>query len=867
MNVRKFRKFRGGNSRLQSREAPRRRNSHLSEKYDLEAEPEKYDLEAGRPFDDADWEASASLLVSKRQKVVEKHREHLRRGISGHIMLSCWQRLCALLLSISLGFSLLGIIATLLSSELDALEEKTDSHAVHTEAPNTLYPKAHSGAPSIASPLRSTHRPVTELKFRRRLMGVVDKMDRSIVHGGTTIPLKTTLAPLYHALATFIRVTSLATDEAELPIVAANVLMGAANAIAHSGVGPVDSSQYDSNSLGPPLTRHQLDDASASLQLELQKLVYGMLQNRAAGSIQIPPAEPSVTAEPSVPASAIAMNLDSSRNTPILPEAQPAGFGKSGIPSISQIKKSSTASFPVLNGKKSKNAAFEMPSPKAGSAPNFMDVHDQKLSSRQKSYNFAAQQSTSPPKATSQITGSAKVGPEVIEIWDLPDSKHICRLYRVCKMQDGSVILPQWMERHSERIKSSCGLKKVSFLLQNMIGPTNLFAIRHEKKNFPDGIKLNTEQKHRDVFGESAPRDHMPHFVSDSFKCLASIEGLMGSGKDRLEAFSITPNTGGGEPSKTANSFPEMQPSLQIYDETMAKPPTDWVPSVVRMFSKLGFEFGPAGKEKPDEKDLKVAAKTGMCFRSAVVNNLKQYEPYGIFDEKRNNVLFTANGISREDAALLPGMKGKECTVTITALTRSGPRALLRLPELESVIYAMGQRLGIKTRFRVADFSDVVSIEDQIRTMQTSNVLVAAHGAGNSNYIFMRPLSSVIEIFPFSYRAGPFNNFASVFDLDYRYAMSVPQTDVFKECMNRHEKKPDVKSYAFQKWDEAVQMDKSDPFVHRLQFEAEFGKPGESEGMVTRQCVRMQELEFDVNHVASMAIDSARQQCQRAQVT
>lgn len=851
MNLHKFQKFQGGDSRRQSREGPWRRNSRLSE---------KYYREVGRPFDDSDWEDSAGLLVSKRQQVMEEHQEHLRRGIDGHIKLSCWQRFCALLLSISVGLSLFGIIATLFSSKLDALQTKTNSRAAQTEVPNRLYPKSHNDAPSIVSPLHSTDSQAKELKFRRQLMGRMGKMNPSILHDGTAIHLKTTFVSLSQALACFIRVTSLVADEAELPVVAANVLMGAANAIAHSGVDPVDSSQYDSNSLGPPLTRHQLDDVSASLQLELQKLLYRVLQNRAAGSIQIP------SAAPSVPASVIAMNLDSSRNTPLLPEAQPAGFGKSGIPSISQVKKSSTASFHILHGKKSKNAAFEMPYPKAGSTPSFMDIPDQKPSFRQKSYNFAAQQSTSPPKASDKIAGSARLAPEAIEIWDLPDSKHICRLYRVCKMQDGTVVLPQWMERHSEIIKSSCGLKKISFLLQNMIGPTNLFAVRHERKNFPDGIKLNTEQKHRDVFGESAPRDHMPHFVSDSFKSLASIEGLMGSGKDRLEAFSITPNTGGKGPSKTDSPFPEMQPSLQIYDETMAKPPTDWVPSVVRMFTKLGFEFGPAGKEKPDEKDLKVAARTGMCFRSAIVNNLKQYEPYGIFDEKRNNILFAANGISREDAALLPGMKGKECTVTITALTRSGPRALVGLPELESVIYAMGQRLGIKTNFRVADFSDDLSIEDQIRTMQTSNVLVAAHGAGNSNYIFMRPLSSVIEIFPFSYRAGPFNNFASVFDLDYRYAMSVPQTDVFKECMNRHEKKPDVKSYAFQKWDEAVEMDKSDPFVHRLQFETEFGKPGESEGMVTRQCARMQELEFDVNHVASMAIDSARQQCQRAQV-
>lgn len=120
-NERKFRnspdnarKFLGGGSHRQVREGPWRRNSQFSE---------EYDLEAGRYFDDSNGEESARFLLSKRQKVMEKHREYLRRGMRGKINLSFEQRVCALLLSISVGLSLLGIIATLLSSKMDVLEK------------------------------------------------------------------------------------------------------------------------------------------------------------------------------------------------------------------------------------------------------------------------------------------------------------------------------------------------------------------------------------------------------------------------------------------------------------------------------------------------------------------------------------------------------------------------------------------------------------------------------------------------------------------------------------------------------------------------------------------------------------------------
>jgi hypothetical protein len=918
--------------------AQRRGHRYLQPRPDDAACAPQVWRKTGRPDDDYDVEAGrgggdfasdrARGDTSLRRKVIRHHQEHLRRGRSAGRRLTFWQRVCALVLSIFVGLSLLGMIATLLSTKLDALETKLE-----TRTTNKLYPAGGDGGvgPSLSGSGSAAAGP-----RRRRLLDDgspsprrTGAQHRPAAHSdsppATLVGLVSSVA---QAVSSFIRVTSLVADEAERPMRVANVAGGVLHA-ARAAMARQGHVQAVSNgsSLGPVPTKEQINAASASLQLELQKLLLDVLYKRATAPVQVPPSLETAAA-PLIQPPPMPEVFPYRPDVASLAVASQAPFGAGsvgGFADMSALRRAAPALFPgaaaaaAAGSSTGSAAAGPPPGAAAGAAGGSSDgraagappgaaartpggssvggaagmaaaarataaalttpvagvLHSgaqgaslplpPPVSSAGLAPGHAsigpAHTSVAPPVAAQSAGGP---GPEAIEMWALPSGKIVCRVYRACKMQDGRVLLPQWMERHSQRISSDCGLGKAGFLLENKPTPGAQFNIRHVRKNFPGGIDLSLDHAGRDVFGHAAPRDHMPHFVTDSLKPLASIEAVLGSGRGALPLTVVTPATGGGAPGTDVPAFPDMRPSLQLYEGTLNRSDADWVPSVARMFENLGFAFGPAGKEKPDEGELAAVSKTGMCFRSIVANNLKQYEPFGLFDGADQNVLFSASHLSREDPAKLPGMKGAPCTVRVTALTRTGPRALLNLAALERQIAAMGQKLGIKALFQVVDFKRDVPFEQQVSTMQASNVLVAAHGAGNANYIFMRPKSAVIEIFPFSYRAGPFNMFAKIFGLDYRYAMARPQTDVFKECMNRHERKPDIKSYAFSMWDRAVAMDKKDPGVHRLQFETEFGKPGRSEGMTTRQCVRMQELGFDIAHVASMAVESARQQCQRA---
>jgi Glycosyltransferase 61 len=841
--------------------------------------PDDYDVEAGAPRGEHVADRTRTNF-SKRRTVIQQHQNYLRRGARRH-RLNFWQQVCALLLSLCVCLSLLGMIATLLSTKLDDLETKLESRAA-----NMLYPEVnrivHSSVMQNPSPMamgKSAH-------GRRLLYGIdgdsaqtsnvvlnAEQSGASDKNALDRIPvsLSKSLASIAHAVSAFVRVASLVADEGDRPSKTASIMAGALNAAAASMVQRKPLATYyplDMSSLGPVPSKEQINSVSSSLQIQLQKVLVDMLTKQVTEPVQIPQSLETAPAP--------LMQPQGRAPESVLPPASQSGFiiGAPGRNFNSPAAKTTSGLFPerpesavsssIPGDTRSGIMLSTSPIPsKFVEATAFQPVQTTGFMLTPPS---PAQVGDAAPASAASSHGIS--APEAIEIYALPSDKNVCRIYRSCRMQDNKVLLPQWMKRHSEELKTLCGLKNVLFVLDNVSPGSPLeaqFAIRHKSKEFPEGAHLSFEHRNRDVFGQTAPRDHMPHFVSDSFKPLTSIEAMLWSGKGRIPLAVIDPTTGGGEPKTNVPRFADISPALQLYEGTLNRAVTDWVPSVAEMFKNIGFEFSNAGNEKPDEKDATTIAMTGACFRSLITNNVKQYEPHGMFDVTGQNILFTANRLSRKDPALLPAMKTSPCTITVTALTRQGPRALLQLPELEQIIATMGQQLRIKTLFRAVDFNQNVPFADQVSIMQTSNVLVAAHGAGNANYLFMRPRSAVIEIFPFSYRAGPFNMFASILGLDYRYAMSEPQTDVFKECMNRHEKKEEIKKYAFSMWDQAVLMNQKEPGVHRLQFESEFGKAGQSEGMTTRQCVRMQELEFDIRHVASMAIEMARQQCQRAQ--
>lgn len=453
--------------------------------------------------------------------------------------------------------------------------------------------------------------------------------------------------------------------------------------------------------------------------------------------------------------------------------------------------------------------------------------------------------------------------PEKIEVRQLPGGKSLCRLFNIGYLPDGALVLPKWMKKHLDFLIGRCGIKHAFFAI-NRIGETTSPAL-DEKILQAEGLsKFNVDASNteRDLFGASAPRNHMPHFVSDIFFHLVVCEALLGSGKQLLRSIALVPTDASKVEGRSIPNFPDLKPAMFLQDDTWSRPPAEWVPRLAQFFRhpEIDFKFLRRNGKNMETDGLSAEAPVITMFRSVVLSNLKSHEPFGLFGANGTNIVFEANGITRDPAWKTRGMQEQPCRVSVTVLTRQGPRALLRLKELQNRVELLGKLARIHTDIKIVDFGGI-PFDEQVRIMQETNVLVATHGAGNANFIFMRPSAAVIEVFPFAYKAGPFDRFAEIFGLEYKTAMSAPQSDVFKECMNRHETNQSIKRLVFAWWDKAVAEEKIEPWVHRLELEKEFGEPGKSEGMTTRGCVRLQELEFNIDAISRMVISLGSSQC------
>lgn len=443
---------------------------------------------------------------------------------------------------------------------------------------------------------------------------------------------------------------------------------------------------------------------------------------------------------------------------------------------------------------------------------------------------------------------------ESIEVWHLPRGKQLCRIFNVGRSNDGRLVLPKWMEKHKAFLETNCGISKISF---GIIVRERRIQLDREimKKEFGDSHVLDLSHSDRDLFGSDAPRHHMPHYVSDIIKPLVAVEVLLGSGRNMLTPSSLLKSAKDTTLVRSMRLTEQFKPSMLMLPGTWKRSKADWVRRLAHFFEHPALGFTMIPSHEVGKLNMKV-----HIFHSVLSSNVNPYEPYGLFGTTGKNILFATNGISREPPWTMNAMRERPCRVLVTALTRSGARKLLHLDRLERAIKAKAAAAHMKADFRIVDFNSM-SFDNQVQTMQETHILIATHGAGNANIIFMRPGAAVVEVFPFSYKAGPFDGFAKIFGLEYSTAMSAPQTNVFKACMKEHEKNDFIRRLVFEKWDSAVKEEQATPWVHRLEFEKEFGEPGKSQGMTTRGCVRLQQLDFNVDAVADIAITAGKSQC------
>lgn len=459
--------------------------------------------------------------------------------------------------------------------------------------------------------------------------------------------------------------------------------------------------------------------------------------------------------------------------------------------------------------------------------------------------------------------------PDALEIHEIPGGQSLCRIYNAARLPDGTLVLPQWMAAHSISLLRKCGITDVIFAMKRRDDQDGVGYILDGPKlkgTLKSDIHVDIANMDRDLFGNMTPRDHMPHFVTDILSTLVASERAFGSDKEMLNSSVIYATKGFEQSMPSALMFRELKPLLLMSERTMNRSSSDWVSKLSQFFThpNVGFEIVKAENEEFGSIYSSSKAIAVTVVRSVVIGNTNPFSTYGLFDSGGNNVVFSLNGVTRKPVWTLDNVSQNPCRISVTALNRKGSRELLNLGDLEHRIRELATTASLEVDFREVDFSDV-PFEDQVNTAQNTNVLIGAHGAGNSNIIFMRPSAAFIEVFPFAYKAGPFDGLARAFGLEYTPTMSAPQTTVFKECMMKFEQDPSVRENIFHRWDQAVAAETIHPWVHRLRLEKELHIPGSLyDGGATRRCVRFQKLQFNINAVAIRAVEAGKRQCMAA---
>lgn len=457
------------------------------------------------------------------------------------------------------------------------------------------------------------------------------------------------------------------------------------------------------------------------------------------------------------------------------------------------------------------------------------------------------------PHPASLMLNPSQLPPDGVEVYATPEGRTVCRIMRGCRLANGTAVLPRWMARHAARLDKDCGVASAIFSLADVVKVEPDGAVRASSLfSARPRMDVNTKWADSDLFGLTETRTHFPHALSDILPRMVAVGVLFGGGGSReLREHLRPPGAPAAARGVPALGFPALRPALAVHPDTMARNDSDWTKSFSHLLEHplLRFEVVALSAAEHPPTMLGNPTGTGVCFRSFVTTNAP---PYAYNSPLLNNPVLAASGVSHIDRFVLSRARAGPCTLRVTVVNRRGPRALLGLPALRKALAGRAAAARVHLAYRVVEFEGL-PLCAQAAIMQTTDVVISAHGAGNTNYIFLRPASVALEIFPFGYRAGPFDGFARALRLDYGEFFAAPQTRVFRECARRTNVSREIVS----EWDAAVAAAARAPAAAQHALRLEDGRYSTT----ARVCARMQELAFDVDAVAATAIDRGVLQC------
>ncbi len=369
----------------------------------------------------------------------------------------------------------------------------------------------------------------------------------------------------------------------------------------------------------------------------------------------------------------------------------------------------------------------------------------------------------------------------VLEHKFFTNGERFCYIQGVCRVGDGTYLLPAWMEKLSGKI-TQCGVTNIIYSIHNAASisgkPTMVF------KELPRAnINISDAYRDVDIIGGEAPRAEQHLLISDLTPLILLADMFMrpSAYKNSIKE-SCFAESGACNRSKI---YPMgLNPALLVDSAVSEVKDFMWPKGVIRLL-RNGFGGSLQITDLHDIYGWRFRSHAS-CFRSLLVTNatVSNFKPSTM---PPDNFMFLANSLSRTPITKLMQPDRRRCDLKVLILNRFRKGNILGADLLEKALSVLNKALfreypNASVQAETIYFQNS-SFHEQVAVMQEADIVVAAHSESNANLAFLRPGTSFLELLPFGVKPDSFRSIARAYDVDYRYVHAQPDTELFSRCM------------------------------------------------------------------------------------
>eukprot|EP00871_Galdieria_phlegrea_P004802 jgi/Galph1/5322/GphlegSOOS_G3914.1 len=440
-----------------------------------------------------------------------------------------------------------------------------------------------------------------------------------------------------------------------------------------------------------------------------------------------------------------------------------------------------------------------------------------------------------------------------LEVWEHNDmiGFPICRLERICRTENGVFLLPSWLKQYDSLLET-CGLNQSSLLFVQ--GHENI--LKRFRNSYFD----------KDLMGIEPTRWQLPHFMADTLWIAVWRHFLHHSASRRTSMWDWKCLHPSSRPCITTLYWSALKP---VFLMTEAFKQEEWT----KMYWKYHLYRMTTLEENP------ILSSAERCFRSVTWSKIRPANiPSRLFNEA--NTFFVENGIARKDRLKSTFQVAREkghCFLKIALkqspeLSRSSSPAALEDDSPNSFLgevafnianmkrHLVPERFVSKIQVDIVNFS-ISSLDDLDAAklhLQTVDAVITDHSIANSQFMFLRPNTTILEILPFAYNALMYRDLATSVGLDYYSIFSDPDEETFIDCIEKLESNRSALEYLKSAYRMEKQRWKNENYQQELHLETSHVANAISK---SRYCARQQRIHTNVSQIVIFTMQRVLTPC------